>query len=98
MLVAQLAVMANGVIDTVMAGRLSAVDLAAVGIGASIYVTVTGVLLALTPTVARLHGAGLAGDLPDGAAACYAKTLCLSGRRPSHASRLSGKNPQRPRL
>ena len=62
MLVAQLAVMANGAIDTVMAGRLSAVDLAAVGIGASIYVTVfvtvTGVLLALTPTVARLHGAG----------------------------------------
>jgi len=62
MLVAQLAVMANGVIDTVMAGRLSAVDLAAVGIGASIYitifVTVTGVLLALPPTVAQLHGAG----------------------------------------
>ena len=61
-LVAQLAVMANGVIDTVMAGRLSAVDLAAVGIGASIYVTVfvtvTGVLLALPPTVAQLHGAG----------------------------------------
>lgn len=61
-LVAQVAVMANGVIDTIMAGRLSAVDLAAVGIGASIYitifVTVMGVLLALTPTVAQLHGAG----------------------------------------
>ena len=61
-LVAQLAVMANGVIDTVMAGRLSAVDLAAIGIGASIYVTVfvttMGVLLALTPTVAHLYGAG----------------------------------------
>lgn len=61
-LVAQLAVMANGVIDTVMAGRLSALDLAAVGIGASVYVTVfvtlMGVLLALTPTVAHLYGAG----------------------------------------
>lgn len=61
-LVAQLAVMANGVVDTVMAGRLSAVDLAAIGIGASIYVTVfvttMGVLLALTPTVAHLYGAG----------------------------------------
>ena len=61
-LIAQLAVMANGVIDTVMAGRLSAVDLAAVGIGASIYITVfvsvMGVLLALTPTVAQLYGAG----------------------------------------
>jgi MATE family multidrug resistance protein len=61
-LIAQLAVMANGVIDTVMAGRLSAVDLAAVGIGASIYITifvsVMGLLLALTPTVAQLYGAG----------------------------------------
>lgn len=61
-LIAQLAVMANGVIDTVMAGRLSAVDLAAVGIGASIYITVfvsvMGVLLALTPSVAQLYGAG----------------------------------------
>ena len=62
MLVAQLAVMANGVIDTVMAGRLSAADLAAVGLGASIYVSVyigaNGVLLALSPIVAQHHGAG----------------------------------------
>lgn len=61
-LIAQLAVMANGVIDTVMAGRLSPVDLAAVGIGASIYftvfVTAMGVLIALTPNVAHLYGAG----------------------------------------
>jgi MATE family multidrug resistance protein len=62
MLIAQLAVMAGGVIDTIMAGRLGAVDLAAVGIGTSIYftvfVTAMGVLLALTPTVAHLHGGG----------------------------------------
>lgn len=68
-LVAQLAVMANGVIDTLMAGRLSAVDLAAVGIGASIYitifVTVMGVLLALTPTVAQLQGAGRYEDIGE---------------------------------
>ncbi len=61
-LIAQLAVMINGVIDTVMAGRLSAEDLAAVGIGASIYisvfVTLMGVLIALTPVVAQLYGAG----------------------------------------
>jgi multidrug resistance protein, MATE family len=61
-LVAQVAVVANGVIDTVMAGRLSALDLAAVGIGAAIYITVfvtsMGVLLALTPTVAQHYGAG----------------------------------------
>lgn len=60
-LVAQLAVTAHGVVDTVMAGRLSAVDLAAVGIGFSIYITAVitcmGVLLALVPTVAHLYGA-----------------------------------------
>ncbi len=61
-LVAQLAVMANGVVDTVMAGRLGAIDLAAVGIGTSVYMTMfvaaMGVLLAVPPIVARLHGAG----------------------------------------
>ncbi|OGA79769.1 MAG: hypothetical protein A3G27_18370 [Betaproteobacteria bacterium RIFCSPLOWO2_12_FULL_66_14] len=60
--VAQIAVMANGFIDTVMAGHYSTVDLAAVGIGASIYfsvfVAIMGVLLALTPTVSQLYGAG----------------------------------------
>ncbi len=69
MLIAQVAVMANGVIDTIMAGRLSAVDLAAVGIGASIYitifVTVMGVLLALTPTVAQLQGGGRHEDIGE---------------------------------
>lgn len=54
--------MANGVIDTLMAGHLSSVDLAAVGIGASIYATVfvtaMGVLLALTPVVSHHYGAG----------------------------------------
>jgi MATE family multidrug resistance protein len=60
--IAQIAIMANGVVDTVMAGHYGTVDLAAVGIGASIYVTLfvtlMGVLFALTPTVAQLHGAG----------------------------------------
>lgn len=60
-LIAQTAVMANGVIDTLMAGRISPADLAAVGIGASIYATVfvsaMGVLLALTPIIAHHYGA-----------------------------------------
>ncbi|MDD5175286.1 MAG: MATE family efflux transporter [Sterolibacterium sp.] len=68
-LIAQLAVTANGVIDTVMAGRLSPVDLAAVGIGASIYVTVfitaMGVLLALTPCVAHLYGGRQYADIGE---------------------------------
>ena len=54
--------MGNGVIDTLMAGRISPADLAAVGIGASIYATVfvtaMGVLLALTPVVSHHFGAG----------------------------------------
>jgi multidrug resistance protein, MATE family len=62
MFIGQLAVMGNGAIDTVMAGRYSTLDLAAVGIGASIYasvfVTMMGVLLALSPITAQLYGAG----------------------------------------
>ena len=53
--------MANGVIDTIMAGHISPLDLAAVGIGTGIYATVfvtaMGVLLALTPIVAHHYGA-----------------------------------------
>ena len=60
-LIAQLAVMAYAVIDTMMAGRFATEDLAAVGIGASIYFSVfvafMGVLLAVSPTVAQLLGA-----------------------------------------
>ena len=61
-LVAQLAVMANSVIDTIMAGRYGTLALATVGIGSSIYfsvfVALMGVLLALTPIGAQLYGAG----------------------------------------
>lgn len=61
-LIAQLAVIAYAVVDTMMAGRFATDDLAAVGIGASIYVsvfvTLMGVLLAVSPTVAQLLGAG----------------------------------------
>jgi len=66
-LVAQLAMMANAVIDTAMAGRLSAIDLAAVGIAASIMSTVLmsliSVLLALPPIIAHLYGAGRRADV-----------------------------------
>lgn len=60
-LVAQIAVMGSGVIDTLMSGHVSSLDLAAVGIGGSIYATVfvtaMGVLLALIPIVAHHYGA-----------------------------------------
>ena len=59
-LVGQLAVIANGVIDTAMTSRFSATDLAALAIGASIYVSVfvglNGVLAALSPIVGQLFG------------------------------------------
>lgn len=61
-LAGQLAVIAFGVIDTMMAGRVSAEDLAAIGLGSSIYITVyislTGVLQALAPIAGQLYGAG----------------------------------------
>ncbi len=60
-LVAQVAVMLYAVIDTVMAGRYSQRDLAAVGIGSSIYISVfialMGVLIAIGPIVSHLFGA-----------------------------------------
>jgi MATE family multidrug resistance protein len=60
-LIGQLAVIANGVIDTVMTARFSATDLAALAVGASIYISVfvaaSGVLQALAPLVGQLYGA-----------------------------------------
>jgi MATE family multidrug resistance protein len=57
----QLAQTGNGFVDTVMAGRVSAVDLAAVAVGASIWVPVflfvTGVLMSATPVLSRNLGA-----------------------------------------
>jgi MATE family multidrug resistance protein len=61
-LVSQLAVMGLATIDTVMAGRLSADDLAAVAIGMSVYASVfigmNGLLQALTPIAGHHFGAG----------------------------------------
>lgn len=60
-LIGQLAVIANGVIDTVMTARSSAADLAALGIGAAVYISIfvglSGVLQALSPSIAQLFGA-----------------------------------------
>lgn len=59
--IANLAVVGNGTIDAVMAGRLSATDLAAVAVGSSIYITVyiglMGVLQALSPIAGHHFGA-----------------------------------------
>ena len=56
----QLAQTANGFVDTMMAGRVSANDLAAVAVGASIWVPLflfmTGVLMSATPVLSRHLG------------------------------------------
>ncbi|MFB2704836.1 MATE family efflux transporter [Marinobacter shengliensis] len=60
-LIAQVAQMANGVIDTVMAGHASARDLAAVGIGSSLWMPLflffMGMLGALQPIISGYNGA-----------------------------------------
>lgn len=60
-LIAQLAQMSNGVIDTVMAGHASAEDLAAVGIGSSLWMPLflffMGLLGALQPIISGYNGA-----------------------------------------
>ncbi len=62
MMIAQLASTAMGFVDTVMAGRVSPHDLAAVALGNSIwvpvYLLVSGITLATTPNVAKRFGAG----------------------------------------
>ncbi len=61
-LVGQLAVMAFGVTDTIIAGRYSENALAALSVGAavfvSVYVSLMGVLQAMLPIWAELHGGG----------------------------------------
>jgi multidrug resistance protein, MATE family len=60
-MVGQLAVMAFGITDTVVAGRFADDALAALAVGTSIYVSVyvslIGVMQALLPVYAQLHGA-----------------------------------------
>ncbi|PTS84302.1 MATE family efflux transporter [Pseudomonas sp. HMWF032] len=66
-IIAQLANTAMGFVDTVMAGRVSPQDLAAVALGNSIWVPVfllmTGILLATTPKVAQRFGAGAQNEI-----------------------------------
>ncbi len=59
---AQLATTGMSFVDTSMAGQYSAVDLASVALGSSLWIPVflltKGALMAITPTVAHLYGAG----------------------------------------
>jgi MATE family multidrug resistance protein len=67
--VAQLAQMAMGVIDTVMAGRLSSVDLAGVALGGTLLwptiMLMMGTLQAVTPSVSQLNGGGRQAEIGE---------------------------------
>lgn len=66
-LAGQLATMAFGVTDTIVAGRYSQEALAALAVGSAVFITVfvalMGVLQALLPVWAELHGAGKREDV-----------------------------------
>lgn len=61
-LLAQIAMVSMGFVDMVMTGRVGAVDMAAVALAGSLWVPLIlfgqGLLLAVTPCVAQLRGAG----------------------------------------
>jgi len=62
LIIAQLLQVGMGFIDTVMAGRIGARELAAVGLGSALWMLVVlgcvGTIMALSPIVAQLRGAG----------------------------------------
>jgi MATE family multidrug resistance protein len=62
MMATQFFIMATGFLDTVMAGRYSAVDLAGVAMGSNVlwpvFMLLTGITMALTPIVSQLRGSG----------------------------------------
>lgn len=61
-LISQVAQMSMGLVDTLMAARVGATDMAAVAVGSSIWMPVvlfgSGMLMVLAPIVANLRGAG----------------------------------------
>ncbi|MFC6439648.1 MATE family efflux transporter [Bowmanella sp. JS7-9] len=82
LLVAQVTQMLMGVSDTLMAGRVSATDMAAVAIASSLIFPILfftqGIILALPPIVSRLQGGGQATDIPRALFSCLWVALGLS--------------------
>lgn len=66
---AQFAQVGMAVVDTIMTGHYAAAHLAAVSVGTSlwmpVYLLIAGILMAVTPHVARVHGAGSERTLAD---------------------------------
>ena len=80
-IVAQLSQMGMGVADAVMAGRVSATDLAGVTLGGNFFwptmLLMSGIVMAVTPSVSQLNGAGRIGDA--GAVVRQALWIALGG-------------------
>ena len=79
--VTQLAQMGMGVADAIMAGRVSATDLAGITLGANLYwplmLLLSGIVMAVTPSVSQLRGAGQIGAA--GAVVRQALWIAVSG-------------------
>ena len=80
-IVTQLAQMGMGVADAIMAGRVSATDLAGVTLGGNLYwplmLLMSGIVMAVTPSVSQLRGAGQIGAA--GAIVRQALWIAVSG-------------------
>lgn len=99
----QVSQMSMSIVDLVFAGHVSAVDLAGVGLGASLFwptmLLSSGLLFAVTPTVAQLYGAGRANE--TGAVARQAGWIAIAGAilvicvllQAEHVYRLFGVDP-----
>jgi len=68
-IVTQLSQMGMGVADTIMAGRVSAADLAGIALGGNLYwpfvMVLSGIVLAVTPSISQLHGAGRVAEVGE---------------------------------
>lgn len=86
-LIAQLTQMLMSVVDTLMAGRVGATDLAAVAVGGSIWIPATllvfGFAMALAPVISHSHGAGeykrMANQLQQSFYTCAISALLVVG-------------------
>lgn len=69
LLIAQMTQMLMGVSDTLMAGRFSSTDMAAVAIASSVFfpvmIFIQGIIMALPPIVSRLHGSEELDKIPN---------------------------------
>lgn len=77
----QLSQMGMGVVDAIMAGRVSAVDLAGIALGGNFYwpamLLLSGIAMSVTPLVSQMHGAGR--EAEAGAVVRQALWIALGG-------------------